>query len=436
MQKYKSRALIAAIVVLAAVPTALALAATTPAPIVSTAAATNVGPSSATLNGSVNPDGVATRYAFQWGTSTAYGEETAVTSAGSGTGSAAVDAVLSGLNAGTTYHYRIIALTATATVVGKDETLTTTGTAPAPETKPVVVTEAADQIGSTSATVTGTVNPGGHDTSYHFEYGTTADYGFETSGVDAGSGTSAATASAQLSGLPAGTTIHYRLVASSGAGITVGAGLTFKTTNPPLASTGSATGVGTSSATLNGTVDPDGSATTYAFQYGTTTAYGQQTATESAGSGTSGVSVHEVISGLSAGTTYHYRVVAVNANGTTYGDDATFAAGSQTSQVRLIGREGFVSPGGVIGIEVGCFDGTTDCSGTAKLTYDGTTIGSRSYTEGPETGGFQNVKLTAAGAKLLKRNKVFHLLTATATVTSGTQTVTGQLGLARWIWTD
>ena len=92
----------------------------------------------------------------------------------------------------------------------------------------------------------------------------------------------------------------------------------------PAATTGAASGVTRSAATLNGTADPNGTSTTWYFDYGTTTAYGLQSAGGDAGPGTDPVAVSTAISGLSAGTTYHYRLVAVNADGTVNGADRTF----------------------------------------------------------------------------------------------------------------
>ena len=94
----------------------------------------------------------------------------------------------------------------------------------------------------------------------------------------------------------------------------------------PAAVTGSASGVTTTTATLNGTVNPEGAATTYQFQYGTSTSYGSvapaSAASAGSGSGANGVSVG--LTGLSAGTTYDYRLVATNAAGTTTGGNQTF----------------------------------------------------------------------------------------------------------------
>lgn len=92
----------------------------------------------------------------------------------------------------------------------------------------------------------------------------------------------------------------------------------------PTVTTGSATSVTSSSATLNGTVNPSGSSTEYYFEYGTGTSYGSTTETADAGLGMSDVSVSANITGLSASMTYHFRIVATNSAGTSDGEDQTF----------------------------------------------------------------------------------------------------------------
>jgi hypothetical protein len=92
----------------------------------------------------------------------------------------------------------------------------------------------------------------------------------------------------------------------------------------PSVSTGAAGSITRSAAAVSGTVNPNGRSTTYYFQYGTTTSYGPTTASQAAGSGTTAVNVSANLSGLTAGTTYHYRVHASNASGTAYGSDRTF----------------------------------------------------------------------------------------------------------------
>jgi subtilisin family serine protease len=92
------------------------------------------------------------------------------------------------------------------------------------------------------------------------------------------------------------------------------------------ASTKAATSLTTTTAALNGSVNPNGVASTYQFEYGSTTAYGSKApaSPKSAGSGFEDVAVSEKLEGLSQGTTYHYRLVATNEFGTTYGKDMTF----------------------------------------------------------------------------------------------------------------
>jgi len=106
---------------------------------------------------------------------------------------------------------------------------------------------------------------------------------------------------------------------------------------PPTATTRAATSVGSTSATLNGTVRPNGAVTQYYFQYGATAAvYGSQTATATVGSCAPGQTsgpycsvprtqrVLATITGLTPGQTYHYRLVATRSGLTAYGRDRAF----------------------------------------------------------------------------------------------------------------
>lgn len=92
----------------------------------------------------------------------------------------------------------------------------------------------------------------------------------------------------------------------------------------PFAESGSVTGVGETTATLHGGVNPNALEAKYYFEYGPTTSYGSKTAEASAGSGTSRVEESKAITGLARNTTYHYRLVATNSKGTAHGLDQTF----------------------------------------------------------------------------------------------------------------
>ena len=128
--------------------------------------------------------------------------------------------------------------------------------------------------------------------------------------------------------------------------------------------TSAATNVEATKAKLNGTVEPKGLATKYHFQYGTTTSYGSSTSEASAGEGTSPVPVSANISGLTAGVTYHFRVVATNSLGTNYGEDVSFTTGAPTLQPAKGGGAfpvAFTATGGKTVWKNGIFE--IECSG-------------------------------------------------------------------------
>jgi phosphodiesterase/alkaline phosphatase D-like protein len=229
MRRSTARGVAALALLLAALALTPLSASAASAPTASTGAASGLTDTTATLAGTVNPQGQLTSYAFQYGTTTSYGQQSPLASAGSGTADAPVGADLTGLTPGTTYHYRVIATNASGTTVGADRTFATTGTAPPPAPKPGATTGSASPTG-TVATLTGSVDPNGASASYYFEFGTTANYGQQTPPQGAGSGTQAVAVSATLAGLAANTTYHYRLVAVGPQGaVATGADKTFST---------------------------------------------------------------------------------------------------------------------------------------------------------------------------------------------------------------
>jgi len=364
-------------------------AAAATAPSATTGPVNSVGPTTATVTGSVNPNGTATSWQFEYGTSTSYGSTTSAGNAGSGTSSVPVSFALTGLKAGTTYHYRLVATSTAGTTRGVDGILTTTAA-------PQVVTGGATNVTPSSATLNGTVDPSGRATTWFFEYGTTTGYGNKTAAKDAGSGTGAVNVSAGISGLTAGRTYHYRLRATSDAGTSHGSDQTFIATSAPTATTRPVSNIGDTTATLNSAVNPNGSATTVSFDYGTSTSYGSKSSSKSAGSGRSTQNVAIGISGLAPNTTYHVRVVAVNASGTSTGSDVTFAT---------TGRP-LVSTGAASGVgsNAATLGGAVDPNGHAASWFFqyGTTTGYGTQTptrSSSSRSGVQNVTEAIAGLK-------------------------------------
>ncbi|MBI5655915.1 MAG: hypothetical protein HZC44_03430 [Geobacter sp.] len=100
----------------------------------------------------------------------------------------------------------------------------------------------------------------------------------------------------------------------------------------PTVTTNAATGIVPAGATLNGTVNPNGYSTVVTFDYGTSTSYGSSaTASQSPLTGSTATAVSAAVSGLTCGTTYHFRAKGVNSGGTTYGSDATFTPPCNTA---------------------------------------------------------------------------------------------------------
>jgi hypothetical protein len=306
---------------------AIALAGAAPAqasmaPTVATGAASAVSQTSGTLNATVNPNGAEVSDChFDYGTTLLYGSSVPCSALpGAGTSSVAVSGAVGGLSAETTYYFRIVATNAGGTEYGVDEALTTL---PEP---PMVVTEPASAVAQTSATLHALVDPEGTPVrSCRFEYGTTNSYGSSAPCTPSpGSEESPVPVSAAIAGLSTNTTYHFRISATNSGGTSRGSDETFKTpTNTPTVVTEPASAIALTTATLNATVDPNGGEVSKCeFEYGTSEAYGQ-TAPCSAqpGSGTSPVTVSAAIGSLAMNTTYHFRISATNAGGTSKGSD-------------------------------------------------------------------------------------------------------------------
>jgi hypothetical protein len=204
---------------------------------------------------------------------------------------------------------------------------TISGAVAAAASSPAVVTRSATGVRQSSAVLNGTVNPNGSSSTYYFQWGLTTGYGVNGAARSAGSGVKPVAVHETAGALIPGTTYHYRLVATNQFGTTLGSDRTFTTAGPPPpgVATGPANSVNANGATLTGAINPAGAATTYWFQWGSTTAYGQQTGAQALPAAATAESVAGSLQGLLApGTIYHYRLVASHGAVTSYGADGSF----------------------------------------------------------------------------------------------------------------
>jgi hypothetical protein len=198
------------------------------------------------------------------------------------------------------------------------------------------VTTGSAEVTPTTATVHGTINPDGLDTTdCHFEYGPTTAYNEGAVTCAEGkvlTGSADSQVSAVLENLTPGTTYHYRLVSNNVNGVsTPGADQTFKPLGPPIISNETVSDVNTDNATVGAEIDPSGLPTTYHFEIGTDTSYGLdlpnpdgELASVSDPARKSQIVGDTEATRLQPDSTYHFRVVATNGQGTTEGSDHTF----------------------------------------------------------------------------------------------------------------
>jgi uncharacterized protein (TIGR02145 family) len=285
--------------------------------------ATNILLNSATLNGSVNPNFLSTTVTFEYGTTTSYGSTiSAAQSPITGGLSVNVSADISGLNPGTTYHFRIKAENSLGTTYSTEMTFTTLGQVPTTAIQP------ATDILINGAVLKGTVNANYLSSTASFEWGKTTSYGNSvTATQNPVTGSTPQTISANLSGLTPGTTYHYRIKAENSLGTAFSGDISFTTLGKvPDCSSLSATNVTPSSVTLNGLINPNYLPTTVIFEYGIDDSYGSSlAASQSPVSGSSNINVNVNLTGLTELTLYHYRIKAENSLGSITSRDTTFS---------------------------------------------------------------------------------------------------------------
>ncbi|HEX5923663.1 MAG TPA: hypothetical protein VFY45_07510, partial [Baekduia sp.] len=360
-------------------------------PTVTTGSASSPDTRSVTVDGSINPEGVASSYHFEYGLDAKYGSLTSEVAVGGGSSPVAVSAVIGGLDPNQVYHFRLVGSRSgsAGSIAGADVSFTT-GLAPAtvdgfpagssPAVASAITPRSASLHGSVNANNTGAPVPFPPYllTTYSFEYGLTTAYGQTAVGADGGTFcyllTGAAcdgierSVAASVSGLAPGTTYHFRVVADNGTGgPQQGADQTFVTA--PAAAAG-ATDVTAKGAMLRGTIDAHGVGTSYHFNYGLTAAYGSRTPEVDGGDGDGERLVSQVISGLQPSTIYHVQVVARSGAVVRSGGDgvfvtapapaavATFPTGVSTSAATLTGTATTFNAAGSYHFELSALDGS------------------------------------------------------------------------------
>jgi hypothetical protein len=322
-----------------------------------TDAASAVRKTNATVSGTVNPLelGEAT-YHFQYGTTTAYGSETAETKAGNGNAPVPISETVTGLERETTYHYRLVVVDASGTSVGEDRTFTTVGTVFVSPCTPT-------NVRATSATLTGTTDPEGVPAQYSFLYGLSPEEARTL--PQERTGEEEQPISVVVEGLIPRRLYHCQMFGEKAEiepGANIGPDSTFTT---PIAAPAVndqapfAAGVSLHEATLHGAVNPGNGRTAYHFIYGLTGAYGSSTPATYTTENYAEDEVQQLIMGLQPGTVYHYALVASNESGTTTGPDQTFAT--------LAGAAPTVETGGVsaVGTTAATISGALDPAGQA-----------------------------------------------------------------------
>lgn len=283
--------------------------------------ATLVLHTTATINGHTAPDPIAggpvSECYFEWGLTTTYEHKTPCEQEAPISGPTDVTLALSGLIQDETYHYRLVARNSIDVEHGEDRTFT-------PAAVLELNTGEASDITATTANLHGSFNANGEGTEYFFEWGDAkSDLSHVTPAKDGGAG-GPTSASQSLEGLEQYKQYYYRISATNSFGTSHGATLSFKTNpaSPPKVAESSATEVTDKTARLKADIMPEYGATLYGFEYGETVAYGTQVLGEDLLEADAQEHRVEVgIQGLTPGHTYHFRVIAINFGGITYGPD-------------------------------------------------------------------------------------------------------------------
>ncbi len=199
-------------------------------PTVTTSVASSVTTNTATLNGSLNPNGVSATAQFEYGLTTSYGTIVSLAGIFTGNSPVAVSTNLTGLAPATMYHFRLDATNANGLTLGSDQTITTaTNSVTVTNQPPSVTTLVASDVTTNTATLNATVNPNNQNTTSQFLYGLTTNYNFTAAVVGTLTGGSVQSVNATITGLTSSTTYHYAVTATNNSGSVTGLDQSFTT---------------------------------------------------------------------------------------------------------------------------------------------------------------------------------------------------------------
>ncbi len=282
-------------------------------PIVIADSAASITFTSATVFGDVNPMQGKTTVTFVYGTDPTLTTGTTTTEPQSLVNSnfyRTVYTPLTGLIPRTTYYYRVVATNIAGTTYGAIRSFSTL-------IPPTAATLWITDLTLTTVTFNALANPEGLATTVDFVYGTAPNLigATRTTAISIGSGTSAVTVSVPHIQVQTYATYYYRVEAINPEGTSYGNIYSFIAVVYPTIAPQETTGITTTTATLNGLVNPEGTDTPVSFVYSTDRTFMTDkttTAPQSIGNGTSTVAVHAALTGLQPGTTYYIFMQAGN----------------------------------------------------------------------------------------------------------------------------
>jgi len=295
------------------------------------------------------------------------------------------------------------------------------GNSSSPPLGPTVITSTVNSPSADTALINGSVNPNGSGTTAWFEYGTDSSLGAFTKTADQAMAaeTVPQAINATLLSLSPGTKYYYRVAATNTVGTLKGTIESFTTTSPPPTVHTSTADPAVGSAVVNGTVNPNGLATTAWFEYGKDSSLANPTKTADQGiaAGTVPQSINATLSALDAATIYYYRVAAQSVGGVSNGVINSFTTTSTPPPIVDAGTDQSVVMGHPVTLNG---SGSTDPYGTITA-YEWTQLSGTGVTL--STPAAASTTFVAPTVSYPGENLPFQLKVTDSRPVSGTDTV-------------